>query len=146
MNDEANLLFLVLKRLGGSAVARATIARWSSRGLIAHIQEHHRTYVEGLLAGILLVASLSLSGSAGFVQQIVGDPVNGIVKSTDQWTDRADMLVSRIQLWHDLVADALMHEQVAQRRASLTCRAHGAPMGNWPGSCTALCAISPRTI
>jgi hypothetical protein len=61
-------------------------------------------------------------------RRIVGDPVNGIVKSTDQWIDRADMLVSRIQLWHDLVVDALMHEQVAQRRASLTCRAHlGSP-------------------
>jgi len=80
LNDEASFLFLVLKRLRGADFARAFNApdRW--RGALAHIHEHHRAYVEGALAGILLVASLSLSGSAGFVQQIVGDPVKRTVR------------------------------------------------------------------
>lgn len=80
MNDEASLLFLGLKKLRGAEFARAFNARGSWRDLRSHIHEHHRAYVEGALAGILFVAALSLSGSAGFVQQIVGDPVKRTVR------------------------------------------------------------------
>jgi spore germination cell wall hydrolase CwlJ-like protein len=80
LNGEASFLFLVLNKLRGVRLARAFNAVGSWRDLRAHIHEHHRAYVEGLLAGILSVAALSLSGSAGFVQQIVGDPVKRTVR------------------------------------------------------------------
>jgi spore germination cell wall hydrolase CwlJ-like protein len=80
LNGEASFLFLVLKKLRGAGPARAFNAGASWRDLRAHIHEHHRAYVEGLLAGVLFVAALSLSGSAGFVQQIVGDPVKRTVR------------------------------------------------------------------
>jgi spore germination cell wall hydrolase CwlJ-like protein len=80
LNDEASFLFLVLKRLRGASLARAFNAGASWRDVRSHIHEHHRAYVEGALAGVLFVAALSLSGSAGFVQQIVGDPVKRTVR------------------------------------------------------------------
>lgn len=80
MNGEASFLFLVLKKLRGAVSGRAFNAGSMGRDLRAHIHQHHRAYVEGALAGILFVAALSLSGSAGFVQQIVGDPVKRTVR------------------------------------------------------------------
>lgn len=46
--------------------------------VLAYIHEHHRAVVEGVVAGILFIAALSLSGSSGSTQQVANDPVRRV--------------------------------------------------------------------